>query len=133
MNRAIGDATEIPALAQMPNKGSLDLNGAIGPALMQNSSSGGKVSKQSFSSALPELHAGFFRQTTTEGWSMAVDKTITVQYDTIGEAKQALLDARKKTLQKLQFINQQIEGLEEMKLNRNEALGGLERVESTFI
>lgn len=64
---------------------------------------------------------------------MAVDKTVTVQYDTIDEAKQALLDARQKALQKLQFINQQIENLERRKQNRNEAVGGLENVEGDFL
>jgi hypothetical protein len=63
---------------------------------------------------------------------VAVDKTVTVQYDTLDEAKQALLDTRKKTLQKLQFITQQIENLEERKQKRNEAVGGLESVEGSF-
>ncbi|KAH7389168.1 hypothetical protein BKA64DRAFT_645631 [Cadophora sp. MPI-SDFR-AT-0126] len=107
MNRTIGDAAEIPTLSQMPNEGSLGLNGVIDPALMQSFPSGGKLPNRS--SPLPPE----------------------VQYDTIDEAKQALLDARQKALQKLQFINQQIENLERRKQNRNEAVGGLENVEET--
>ena len=64
---------------------------------------------------------------------MTVNKTVTIQYDTIDEAKQALLDARKKTLQKLQFINQQIEDLEGRKQNRNEAVRDWESVKGSFL
>lgn len=133
MSRTIGDAVEILTSAQMPNKGSLDLNGIIDPALMHSFPSGGKFPNRSSPSALPELCSDFFGQIATGGWPVAVDKTVTVQYDTIDEAKQALLDARKKTLQKLQFINQQIEYLEGRKQNRNEAVGGLESVEGSFL
>jgi hypothetical protein len=41
MNRTIGDAAEIPNLAQMPNEGSLGLDGVIDPALMQSFPSAG--------------------------------------------------------------------------------------------
>jgi hypothetical protein len=133
MNRTIGDAAEIPTSAQMPNKGSLDLNSVIDPALMQSLPSGGKLPNRSSPSALPELCLGFLGQIATGGWPVAVDKTVTVQYDTIDEAKQALLDARKKALQKLQFIDQQIKNLEGRKQNRNEAVGGLESVEGSFL
>ena len=133
MNRTIGDAAEILTLAQMPNEGSLDLNGVIDPALMQSFPSRGKLPNRSPPSALPELCSDFFRQIATGGLPVAVDKTVTVQYDTIDEAKQALLDARKKTLQKLQFINQQIENLEGRKQNRNEAVGGVESVKGSFL
>jgi hypothetical protein len=64
---------------------------------------------------------------------VALAKTISVQYNTIDEAKQALLDARKKTLQKLQFINQQIENLEGRKQNRNHAVGVFESVNGSFL
>jgi hypothetical protein len=133
MTRTIEDAAEIPPLAQMPNEGSLDLNGVIDPALMQSFPSEGKIPNPYSSSALPELCSDFFRQIATGGWPVAADKTVTVQYDTIDEAKQALLDARQKTLQKLQFINQQIENLEGRKQKRNEAVGSLESVEGGFL
>jgi hypothetical protein len=132
MNRTIGDAAEIPNLAQMPNEGSLDLNGVIDPALMQSFPPGGKLPNPSSPSALPGLCSDLFRQIATGEWPVTVDKTVTVQYDTIDEAKQALLEGRKKTLQKLQFINQQIEDLEGRKQNRNEAVGGLESVKGSF-
>jgi hypothetical protein len=133
MNRTIGDASEIPTLAQVPNEGSFDLNGVIDPALMQSFPSGGNLPNRSSPPAIPELWSDFFRQIATGGWPVAVDKTVTVQYDTIDEAKQALLDARQKTLQKLQFITQQIENLEGRKQKRNEAVGGLESVEGSFL
>lgn len=133
MNRTIGDAAEIPTSAQMPNEGSLDLNGVIDPALMQSFPSGGKLPNRSSPSALSELCLDFFGQIATGGWPVAVDKTVTVQYDTIDEAKLALLDARKKALQKLQFIDQQIKNLEGRKQNRNEAVGGLESVEGSLL
>ena len=117
MSPAIGDAAEIPNLAQMPNEGLLDFNGVIDPALMQSFPSGRKLPDQSYPSALPGLCEDLFRQIATGEWPATVDKTTTVQYDTIDEARQALLDARKKTLQKLQFINQQIDDLERRKQN----------------
>jgi hypothetical protein len=129
MNRAIGDAAEIQNLAQMPNEGSLDLNDVIDSALMQS----WELSNRSSPSALPGLCSDPFRQIATGEWPVNVDRTVTIQYDTIDEAKQALLDARKKTLQKLQFINQQIEDLEGRKLNRNGAARGLEVVNGSFL
>jgi hypothetical protein len=133
INRTIGDAAGIPNLAQMPNEGSLDFNGVIDLALMQGFPSGGKLPNQSSPSTLPVLCSGLFRQIATGEWPVTVDKTATVQYDTIDEARQALLDARKKTLQKLQFINQQIEDLERRKQDRNEAIRGLESVKGSFL
>ena len=133
MNRTIGDAAEIPNLAQMPNEGSLGLDGVIDPAWMQSFPSGGTLPNRSSPSALPGSCSDLFRQIATGEWPVTVDKTVTVQYDTIDEAKQALLDARKKTLQKLQFIDQQIEDLEGRKQNRNEAVGGLESVKGSFL
>ena len=133
MNRTIGDAAEIPNLAQMPNEGSLDFNSVIDLALMQGFPSGGKLPNRSSPSTLPGLCSDLFRQIATGEWPVTVDKTATVQYDTIDEARQALLDARKKTLQKLQFINQQIEDLERRKQDRNEAIGGLESVKGSFL
>ena len=127
MSRTIKDTEEIP------NEGSLDFNGAIDPALMQSFPSGGKLPGRSSPSALPGLCEDLFRQIATGEWPVTVDKTVTVQYDTIDEARQALLDARKKTLQKLQFINQQIDDLERRKQNRNEAVGGQESVKSNFL
>jgi hypothetical protein len=131
MSQTIGNTLEILTSAQMPNEGFLDLNGVIDPALMQ-SFHPGKFPNQPSPIALPELCSDFFGEIATGG-PVAVDKTVTVQYDTIDEAKQALLDARKKTLQKLQFINQQIENLEGRKQKRNEAVGGLESVGGSFL
>ena len=133
INRTIEDAAEIPNLAQMRNEGSLDFNGVIDPALMQSFPFGGKRLDRSSPSAHPGLYEDLFRQIDTREWPVTVNKTATVQYDTIDEARQALLDARKKTLQKLQFINQQIDDLERRKQNRNEAVGGLESVKSSFL
>jgi hypothetical protein len=129
INQANEDATEISTSAQMPNEGALDLNGVIDPALMQSLPSEAQTS----SSALPVSCSEFFQHDATGGRPMARDKTITVQYDSIDEAKQALLDARQKTLQKLQFINQQIKNLEGRKQNRDEVAEGLENVESSFL
>jgi hypothetical protein len=133
MNRTIGDATKTPNLTQTPNEDSLDLNGVIDTALMQSFPSGGKLPTRSSPSVLPGLCSDLFQQIATGEWPVTVGKTVTVQYDTIDEAKQALLDARKKTLQKLQFINQQIEDLEGRKQNRNEAVGGPESVKGSFL
>ena len=130
MNLSIGDTLEIPTLAQTPKEWLLGLNAVIDPELMQNFLFGAKLPNQSSPSALPEP---FFQQVATGGWPLTVDKTITVQYDTIDEAKQALLEARKKTLQKLQFITQQIESLEKRKRKRNESFGDLESMGSSFI
>ncbi|KAH8589501.1 hypothetical protein B0O99DRAFT_692394 [Bisporella sp. PMI_857] len=131
INRTTRDAADI-LITQMANEGRLGSNGVIDPALIQSVPSGGKLLNQSSPSPLPEFCSGFFRQITTGGWPVTVDKTVTVQYDTLDEAKQALLDAREKTLQKLHFITQQIENLEERKRKRNEAVGGLEGVEGSF-
>ena len=133
LNRTIGDAAEIPNLAQMPNEGSVDFNGVIDHALMQSFPFGGKLSDRSSPSALSGLYEGLFRQIATGEWPVTVEEKATVQYDTIDEARQTLLDARKKTLQKLHFINQQIDDLERRKQNRNEAVGGLESVKSSFV
>ena len=132
-NRAIGDAAEIPNLAQMPNQGSLDLNGVIDPTLMQSFPFGGELPNRSSPSALPGLSSDLFRHIATGEWPVTVNKTVTIQYDTIDEAKQALLNARNKALQKLQFINQQIENLEGRKGNRYEVIGGLESVNDSFL
>ncbi len=82
----------------MLNEGSLDLNSVIDPALMQSFPSGGELPNRSSLSALPGLCSDLFRQIATGEWLVIVGKTVTIQYDTINEAKQALLDARKKTL-----------------------------------
>jgi hypothetical protein len=132
-NRIIGHAAEIPKSTQMSNAGSLDLNKFIDPTLTQSFPSGESLSNLSSPSALPGLSSDFFRQIATGGVPVALAKTISVQYNTIDEAKQALLDARKKTLQKLQFINQQIENLEGRKQNRNHAVGEFESVNGTFL
>lgn len=133
MSQKIRDTAETPNLAQIPNDGSLDLNGVIDPELIQSFTSGGKPLNRSSSSASPGLCSDLLRQIATAEWPATAEKTVTVQYDTIDEAKQALLDARKKTLQKLQFINQQIEDLERRKQNRNEAVGDLDSVKGSFL
>lgn len=132
-NRIIGPAAGITKSNQMSNAGFLNLNEFIDPTMTQSFPSGGFYSNLSSPSALPELSSDCFPQIAIEGVPAALAKTISVQYNSIDEAKQALLDARKMTFQKLQFINQQIENLEGRKQNRNHAVGALQSVNGSFL
>jgi hypothetical protein len=111
----------------------LDMDGVIDKAFMEGFPSGEEVPDLFSPSDLPESFLDFSQQIATGGWSVAVEKTVAIPYDTIDEAKQALLNARNKALQKLQFINQQIENLEGRKGNRYEVIGGLESVNDSFL
>lgn len=115
----------------MANKGLLELNDIIDPALLYSFPSDVGIPSLDSTSALSELCLDYLGQVATGKQPVAAAKPVTVEYETIDEARQALQDARKKTLQKLQFINQQIEYLEGMKQNRDEALGP-ESVEESY-
>jgi hypothetical protein len=130
-SQAIGNLAGSLNVAQIPNELSWGSNGTIVPGWMQSPPFGGELPNRSSLSALPELFSGVGDQIATEGLPTAAkDKTVTVQYDTIDEAKQALVEAKKKTLEKLQSIEQQIEKLEEMKRSSNKVAGDLESLES---
>lgn len=108
------------------------MNSVIDPALLQSFPSGGELPSQSSPSAPPGLYWDPYLQTTAGDSPVTVDQTVTIQYETHDEAKHALMDAKTKTLQKLQFIERQIEDLERRKQNRNEAVRGLESVKGDF-
>lgn len=118
---------------QAPIHESLIMDVDIDPAFMEDFLFGGKVWDPLPLSALPEPLRDFSQHIATGGLPVAVENTVAVPYDTIDEAKQALLDARNKTLEKLRFINQQIENLEGRKHNRNEAVRGLDNMNDSFL
>jgi hypothetical protein len=132
-SEAIGNAAERPNLAQIPNELSLDSNSGINPALMQSFPPAEELPKKSSLTVLPDLNPAFFRQIANGGLPLGEDRTITIPYESLAEAREALLEARQKKLQELRFIEQQIENLEGKKRNENELVGGHKSLEGSFL